>query len=631
MKKSKKQKRKSKNKSKNQLKHKMLYTDKEYKYFLREIENLRGKNLEEITQLRNLIRTRIDSSTKLPVTDLNITPLWGTDSNLHRYRTKVIHGGEYFTNLYYRIIDWFSNVMSKIDTFTNSLSENFGIKWIVKFFKFFNIGDFLSIVFSLLTNIIDYLNKNVIRQLKPGLESMVKDISAYGINSKWTWIMVTVGSLGIFDYISVGTTFLNGTGIPTWILTNINSNLNPFNFIWNVICIVGHILGSSIVIGIQTIWNISIIGPLLATLLILLPFLLLALAYDTTLLEENNEYYRQRAEIDNETKTYKTHDQAMQGVEKKADKLRTEYIDKQKEIRKIAEKAVRECQFLDPGLRDNLDTWRDNQILRAINKANDVEQKKNDKKPKISLDEITRTVRDAITNFNPPDPRRFPSRNSQKTYIEEQAKVAGVLAVESEDVVIEHAEQLKVDFIAENRPNNSLVLVGGTKSLRNFSQEKIEEANEKYPTNFTMAQLGGLITENEKGEYYYTEQADKAMDIMKKDIDRIITDNCSGEICEQTSMTEKIEAIIFVHSASIHASIRKDTESKTSGGGSQKEEFDTNILNHLKEEDVKWIQQQYPDQIKSAQRLGLLEGLKPTKKCSGVLKSAQTINGKKLS
>ena len=139
MKKSKKQKRKSKNKSKNQLKHKMLYTDKEYKYFLREIENLRGKNLEEITQLRNLIRTRIDSSTKLPVTDLNIAPLWGTDSNLHQYRTKVIHGGEYFTNLYYRIIDWFYNVMSKIDTFTNSLSENFGVKWIVKFFKFFNI------------------------------------------------------------------------------------------------------------------------------------------------------------------------------------------------------------------------------------------------------------------------------------------------------------------------------------------------------------------------------------------------------------------------------------------------------------------------------------------------------------
>lgn len=630
MKKSKKQKRKSKNKSKNQLKHKMLYTDKEYKYFLREIENLRGKNLEEITQLRNLIRTRIYSSTKLPVTDLNIAPLWGTDSNLHRYRTKVIHGGEYFTNLYYKIIDWFSNVMSKIDTFTNSLSENFGIKWIVKFFKFFNIGDFLSIVFSLLTKIIDYLNKNVIRQLKPGLESMVKDISAYGINSKWTWIMVTVGSLGIFDYISVGTTFLNGTGIPTWILTNINSNLNPFNFIWNVICIVGHILGSSIVIGIQTIWNISIIGPLLATLLILLPFLLLGLAYDTTLLEENNEYYRQRAEIDNETKTYKTHDQAVEGVKKKAEKLSTEYIDKQKEIRKIAEKAVIEYQLPDG---DNYDPelWRDNQIILAIGIAKDVEKNKKDKKPKISLDEIRRTVTNAITNFNPPDPRRFPSRNLQKTYIEEQAKDAGVHAAGREDVVSQQAQQLKADFIAENRPNDTLVLVGGKKSLRNFSQEKIEEANEKYPTNFTMAQLGGLITENEKGEYYYTEQADKAMDIMKKDIDRIITDNCSGEICEQTSMTEKIEAIIFVHSASIHASIRKDTESKTSGGGSQKEEFDTNILNHLKEEDVKWIQQQYPDQIKSAQRLGLLEGLKPTKKCSGVLKSAQTINGKKLS
>ena len=629
MKKSKKQKRKSKNKSKNQLKHKMLYTDKEYKYFLREIENLRGKNLEEITQLRNLIRTRIDSSTKLPVTDLNIAPLWGTDSNLHQYRTKVIHGGEYFTNLYYRIIDWFYNVMSKIDTFTNSLSENFGVKWIVKFFKFFNIGDFLSIVFSLLTNIIDYLNKNVIRQLKPGLESMVKDISAYGINSKWTWIMVTVGSLGIFDYISVGTTFLNGTGIPTWILTNINSNLNPFNFIWNVICIVGHILGSSIVIGIQTIWNISIIGPLLATLLILLPFLLLGLAYDTTLLEENNEYYRQRAMIDNDTKTYKTHEQAMQGVADEAENRRKEYSKSYtKKIREISETAVKEFQFPDPGLRDNLDTWIDEQITLAINKA--VEKNKGDKKTKIQDGEIRHFVTQAINEFSPLKPKHPPSRFNQETYTEKQAKAAGDAAVgREEERVLQEAQELKERFIAENKRNDTIV--GGTKSLRNFSQEKIEEANEKYPTNFTMAQLAGLITEDEKGEYYYTEQADKAMDIMKKDIDRIITDNCSGEICEQTSMTEKIEAIIFVHSASIHASIRKDTESKTSSGGSQKEEFDTNILNHLKEEDVKWIQQQYPDQIKSAQRLGLLEGLKPTKKCSGVLKSAQTINGKKLS
>ena len=629
MKKSKKQKRKSKNKSKNQLKHKMLYTDKEYKYFLREIENLRGKNLEEITQLRNLIRTRIDSSTKLPVTDLNIAPLWGTDSNLHQYRTKVIHGGEYFTNLYYRIIDWFYNVMYKIDTFTNSLSENFGVKWIVKFFKFFNIGDFLSIVFSLLTNIIDYLNKNVIRQLKPGLESMVKDISAYGINSKWTWIMVTVGSLGIFDYISVGTTFLNGTGIPTWILTNINSNLNPFNFIWNVICIVGHILGSSIVIGIQTIWNISIIGPLLATLLILLPFLLLGLAYDTTLLEENNEYYRQRAMIDNDTKTYKTHEQAMQGVADEAENRRKEYSKSYtKKIREISETAVKEFQFPDPGLRDNLDTWIDEQITLAINKA--VEKNKGDKKTKIQDGEIRHFVTQAINEFSPLKPKHPPSRFNQETYTEKQAKAAGDAAVgREEERVLQEAQELKERFIAENKRNDTIV--GGTKSLRNFSQEKIEEANEKYPTNFTMAQLAGLITEDEKGEYYYTEQADKAMDIMKKDIDRIITDNCSGEICEQTSMTEKIEAIIFVHSASIHASIRKDTESKTSSGGSQKEEFDTNILNHLKEEDVKWIQQQYPDQIKSAQRLGLLEGLKPTKKCSGVLKSAQTINGKKLS
>ena len=38
------------------------------------------------TPLNNSIRTADELSTKLPVTDLNITPLWCADSNLHRYK-----------------------------------------------------------------------------------------------------------------------------------------------------------------------------------------------------------------------------------------------------------------------------------------------------------------------------------------------------------------------------------------------------------------------------------------------------------------------------------------------------------------------------------------------------------------
>jgi hypothetical protein len=39
------------------------------------------------TPLKNSIRTADDSSTALPVTDLNGAPLWGADSNLHRYKS----------------------------------------------------------------------------------------------------------------------------------------------------------------------------------------------------------------------------------------------------------------------------------------------------------------------------------------------------------------------------------------------------------------------------------------------------------------------------------------------------------------------------------------------------------------
>ena len=44
--------------------------------------------LHSLTPLKNSIRTRINSSTKLQVTDLNKAPLWGADSNLHRYKSK---------------------------------------------------------------------------------------------------------------------------------------------------------------------------------------------------------------------------------------------------------------------------------------------------------------------------------------------------------------------------------------------------------------------------------------------------------------------------------------------------------------------------------------------------------------
>ena len=45
----------------------------------------------ENTPLKNSIRTADDYSTKLPVTDLNIAPLWGAVSNLHRYKAPIVY------------------------------------------------------------------------------------------------------------------------------------------------------------------------------------------------------------------------------------------------------------------------------------------------------------------------------------------------------------------------------------------------------------------------------------------------------------------------------------------------------------------------------------------------------------
>jgi len=49
------------------------------------------KKGSRFTPLKNSNRVAVNSSTKLPVTDLNEAPLWGADSNLYRYRKKGTH------------------------------------------------------------------------------------------------------------------------------------------------------------------------------------------------------------------------------------------------------------------------------------------------------------------------------------------------------------------------------------------------------------------------------------------------------------------------------------------------------------------------------------------------------------
>ena len=571
MKKSKKQKRKEKSKNKSKSKTQMLYTNNQYKHFLKEIQDIRGKNLEEI-------------------------------------RAKVVRGGSGAMKLWYGIIDFFTKLINGVGSFWEGLTSTSAFaKSLVKFFSLFHIGDILSAIFSILGNIINFFDTHVITPT-------IKDISKYGIQSKWTWGLITVGSLGIFDYIAVGTTLLNGTGIPTWILTNVNSNLNPFNFVLNVICTITTVIGNSI----GAVWSAILGGNIIVILLVLLTGFLLIVAIDMIGVEESNEYYKQRS-------LGKNYEEAMEEVRKLALKAKNgfdkEYL---KKVREVAEKAIQGFEVI----QDEQPGYIASQIQTAITTA--LADRINHL-PELSEDTIRTVVTHAITNFPPSNPNPLPSNFNAEEYKKSKVKAAGEAVVKLESVKNESksaqlADNYENQYIAKNSPIRG---GGRTTTLRNIPHRKIEELNEKYPTHFIMAQLAGLIKENDKGEYYYTEQADKTLDIIKKDTDRIIRDNCSGEDCEQTSMKEQLEAILFVHTASYHASIRKDTESNTSGGGIPESDFD--ILNHLKEEDVKWMKEKDPDQIKSAQRLGLLDGLTPTKKCRGIIKSSQTLNGKSIS
>ena len=165
-------------------------------------------------------------------------------------------------------------------------------------------------------------------------------------------------------------------------------------------------------------------------------------------------------------------------------------------------------------------------------------------------------------------------------------------------------------------------------SLSDIPHSKIAEMEKEDPLKFAMAQFSGYIKTNEKGEYYFTEQADKSLNVLLKTSVSVIKENCKQEDCRDATPTDKMNAFQFVHIAYIHAMTRKNTEEKISG--KKHSNSIPEVVKHLKKEDVEWLGEKYPEQLKSAKRLGLLVDDKLTKAACGVLKQSRVINGKKI-
>jgi hypothetical protein len=173
---------------------------------------------------------------------------------------------------------------------------------------------------------------------------------------------------------------------------------------------------------------------------------------------------------------------------------------------------------------------------------------------------------------------------------------------------------------------------GGKKSstfkLQDIPHSKIAEMEKEDPLKLAMAQFSGYIKTNEKGEYYFTEQADKSMNVLLKTSVSVINENCKEDDCLQATDVDKMNAFQFVHIANMHAISRKNTEEKI--GGKKISNSIQNVVKHLKKEDIEWLGEKYPEQLKSAKQLGLLVDNKLTKVACMVLTQSDTINGKKI-
>jgi len=184
-------------------------------------------------------------------------------------------------------------------------------------------------------------------------------------------------------------------------------------------------------------------------------------------------------------------------------------------------------------------------------------------------------------------------------------------------------------------------------TLNQISKSTIEDLKEKHKLEFQLALFCGFIKEFENG-YQFTPQAAKSLKVILVSSHNSIQKNCMGADCEDgplkytnkhttrknneeldlmdlDSIIDTIKAVQFVQTATIHAIVRENNTSEKVGGG--KEDVGK-ILKHLKKEDVEWLQEKNPDQIKIAIKLGILTpDLELTDKATGIAEDSDVING----
>jgi len=499
------------------------------------------------------------------------------------------------------------------------------------------------------------------------ITKVITDIMERKLRSVWLWVLTLITSLGVFDW--AGSSGLLGSTVGSFVNGSVNGPIvgffNTFNF-WNflgtvitgIFSILGNIWGGITMIITSSIFFTSFFQVVLV----------IAVVWGLNTLRL--EYNKSNPELIELSKPKKLRATA-KNQPKKDDKL-TKSVDEVEEKEKVQDKekktGPRRPSASDSSTKSESTKPKKKRTSRNSMKSipeevdEEVEKKVEnveDKRKEAATAHATDTA-SWLSNFTKPYIHTV--KKEEKTD-DKQTPV-------HKKTGNEFFKNLRANFTREGnvpKPDHPHGLKGGSSKYQNLSTKKlleklnktskstIEQLKESNGMGFQMAVLCGFIKETQIGEnreYKFTPQAAKTIKTLIISSHESIHKNCSGEDCDKyiggtskrttrknnedifdlDSIVETLKAFEFVQLATVHALVRQSNESVKGGNKGNikpghKEDIQ-NVLDHLKKEDIKWLEEKDPEQIKTAIKLGILTpDYELTEAATGIANDGDVING----
>ena len=496
------------------------------------------------------------------------------------------------------------------------------------------------------------------------ITKVITDIMERKLRSVWLWVLTLITSLGVFDW--AGSSGLLGSTVGSFVNGSVNGPIvgffNTFNF-WNflgtvitgIFSILGNIWGGITMIITSSIFFTSFFQVVLV-IAVVWGLNTLRLEYNKSNPEliELSKPKKLRATAKNQPKKDDTLTKSVDEVEEKENKKKT---------------GSRRQSASDSSTKSE-STKPKNKITSRISMKSIPEEKKE------VQDVEAKNTKAAAAAAHATDTSLWLSHFT-KPYIhtvKKEEKPDDKQPTAHKQTSNERFKNLIAKFTGEGKvpkPEHPHGLKGGSSKYQTLSTKKlleklnktskstIEQLKESNGMGFQMAVLCGFIKETQIGEnreYKFTPQAAKTIKTLIISSHESIHKNCSGEDCNKDiggtskrttrknnedifdleSIVETLKAFEFVQLATVHALVRQSNESVKGGnkGGNKgnskpghKEDIQ-NVLDHLKKEDIKWLEEKDPEQIKTAIKLGILTpDYQLTEAATGIAKDGDVING----